>query len=112
MKKILKLKKIESNNNPKKNIRNKNNFFDKNSFYDIGSPHNTNEYLMNINSSSLWDDENGEDSIKLIPSAIINLRGEGNSELHYLDDNEMESTHEKTIEQNNKKRIERYIIKR
>ena len=110
MKKIMKLKKIESFAKPKKDLRKEKNLFDKNNIYDIGSPHNTNEYLMNINSSSFWNDEGSEDPIKIIPSAIINLKGETNSELYFFDDKETESTRENSIGQNNQKRLERYII--
>ena len=112
MKKIMKLKKIESNDNPKNKKFIKMNLFDKKNFYDynIGSPYNTNEYLMNINSTSFWNDEN---SIKIIPSVIIKLRGETNSELNIFEDKETESnTHENTIEQKNQKKIERNIIER
>ena len=108
--KIMKLKKIEDFSKPKKDLRKEKNLCDKNSLYDIGSPHNTNEYLMNINSSSFWNDEDSEDSIKIIPSAIINLKGETNSELFLFNDKEMESTRENTNGQNNQKRLERYII--
>ena len=113
MKKILNLKKIQSNYNPKNDLRQKN-LSDKKNFYDIGSPHNTNEYLMNINSSSFWNNEDDEDSIKIIPSAIINFRGETNYELIFFNDKEMEneSTHQNSVGQKNQKRLERYIMQR
>ena len=110
------MKKIESYYERKEDLRTnkflKKNLFGKNNTFDIGSPYNTNEYLMNINSSSFWNDENSEDSIKIIPSTIINLREEENTELNFFDDKEMESTHENSIEQNIQKRLGRFIIKR
>ena len=55
---------------------------------------------MNINSSTFWNDEDDEDSIKIIPSIIIKFRGEVNSELNFYNYKETESisTHENSIE--------------
>ena len=84
MKRILKFKKIKSSNNAKKNKKKKkikNKPFIKKCFLKIGSPHNTNDYLINEKSSPFCNDENDEDyedSINIIPCAFINIGEEKN----------------------------------
>ena len=79
MKRILKFKEIKSSNNAKKSKRKrtpKNKSFKKKCFLKIGSPHNTNDYLINENSSPFWNEENDEDSINIMPFTFIDFGGE------------------------------------
>ena len=88
MKRILKFKKIRSSKNTKKVRKkkaSKNKSFMKKYFLKIGSPHNTNDYLINENSSPFWNDENDEVSINIMPCDFINCRGEINSELDFVE---------------------------
>ena len=92
MKRILKFKKIRSSNNAKKVKKKKtakNKQLMKKFFLKIGSPHNTNDYLINENSSPFWNDENDEDSINITPYTFINIGGEVNTELDLLVDREI-----------------------
>ena len=91
MKRILKFKKIKSSNNAKKSKKKKtqkNKSFMKKYFLKIGSPHNTNDYLINENSSPFWNDENDEDSISTMPYNFIKFSQETNSELDLFADRE------------------------
>ena len=92
MKRILKFKKIKSSNTTnksKKKKSSKNKSFMKKCFLKIGSPHNTNDYLINENSSPFWNDENDEDSINIIPYNFKNSGGEKIPELDLLADREI-----------------------
>ena len=92
MKRILKFKKIKTSKNdikkPKKKKSTKNKPFLKKNFLKIGSPHNTNDYLINENSSPFWNDENEEDAINIMPCTFINVGGETNPELDLFFDRE------------------------
>ena len=84
MKRILKFRTIKSSNSAKKAKKKrtaKNKSFKKKHFLKIGSPHNTNDYLINENSSPFCNDENDEDSINAMPFTFINFGGEKNTEL-------------------------------
>ena len=93
MKRILKFKKIKSSKNDikkaKKKESTKNKPFLNKNFLKIGSPHNTNDYLINENSSPFLNDENDEDAINIIPCTFINVGDETNTELDLLIDREI-----------------------
>ena len=91
MKRILKFKKIKSSNNAKKAKKkksSKNKSIKKKSFLKIGSPHNTNDYLINENSSPFWNDENDEDPINIIPCTFINFEVENKYDIDLFTDSE------------------------
>ena len=104
MKKLLKLKnkktrksKIEKR---KRNLSKK--VISKKHFLQLDSPHNTNEYLMNVKSSPFWNDYE-EDSIEIVPSNIININNDINFEKFIIFDRSVEVTKEKTLKENNEK---------
>ena len=74
--------------NPKKKKTPKNKSFMKKCFLKNGSPHNTNDYLINENSSPFWNNENDEDSKNIMPCTFINFGREVNSELDLFADRE------------------------
>ena len=98
MKRKMKNKKITSSKNLKKDKRKKiylKKPFLLSHFLEIGSPHNTNEYLINFNSSSFWNDNN-EESLDIIPSTIIFLNDDSNEELNIFINRENDTTKENT----------------
>ncbi len=112
MKRILKLKKIGKSKKYKNNqkISKKVCALTKH-FEQFDSPHNTNEYLMNVNSSPFWNDDD-EDSIELIPSSSINFNSDTNFETNLFFDREIEITKEKTLKNNNEKEKTFQLIKK
>ena len=102
MKKVLKLKKIRNaKTKTKRTLRKKRNaIFWKKMFLQIESPHNTNDFLINFNSSPFWNsDEDNEDEIswEMIPSNPIKFKSDTNCELDTFGYKEEDSTDEKTI---------------
>ena len=92
MKRILKFKKIKPSNNAKKAKKkksSKNKSFMKKRFLKIGSPHNTNDYLINVNSSPFWNDENDEDPINIIPCTFISFEEENIFDIDLFADSEI-----------------------
>ena len=106
MKRILKLKKIKKSKKDKrsKKFRKKISIWRKH-FFQIDSPHNTNEYLINVNSSPFSNDD--EDSIEIIPSINTNLNNDFESD--FYSDRDFEVTKEKTI---NEKDISLQLIEK
>ena len=99
MKRIIKLKKIKKTKSTKITFRKKR--YSKRcsllrSIYQIGSPQNTNEYLINNCSSPFITDEEDEDSIEIKSSSLISFNDE-NSELDLFDCKDVEMTKEKSI---------------
>ena len=93
--------------------RNKRKPFLKNLFFDIGSPHNTNQYLINVNSSCFLNVYNEEDSIDIIPSSLIFLNDDSNKELKIFINRENDTTKENTdIFKDNKEQNEHEICKK
>ena len=115
MKRILKLKKIKNSKTAKKNINKKRKAkrICKKLFLQIDSPHNTNEYLMSVNSSPFYNDEDddNEDSF-IMPSHFIKLSNDTNSELDLFINRESEGTNEKTILMDDQKEQKKKIILR
>jgi hypothetical protein len=70
-------------------------------FKQIESPHNTNEYLIN-NQSSPFYIEDEEDSINIKPSSIILLEDDTNSELNIFNIKDSESTNDESMILNEK----------
>ena len=64
-------------------------------FFEIDSPHNTNDYLINVNSSRFLADNN-EDSIDIIPSSIIFINDDSNEELNLFSKSRNDITKENT----------------
>lgn len=105
MKKILKLKKIRNTKKKtKKGIRKKiSALFRKKNALQMESPHNTNDYLININSSPFWNfcDED-DNSWEMTPNNLIAIKCDTNCELDTFTYKEIESTDD-TIVLNSKK---------
>ena len=99
MKRILKLKKIKNTKTAKKYINKKRKAkrICKKLFLQIDSPHNTNEYLMSVNSSPFYNNEDEDEDSYIIPSPFIKLSNDTNSELDLFVNREAEATNEKTI---------------
>ena len=70
-------------------------------FKQIESPYNTNEYLIN-NQSSPFYIEDEEDSINIEPSSIILLEDDTNSELNLSNMKDSESTNDESMILNEK----------
>ena len=65
-------------------------------FLQIESPHNTNDFLINFNSSPFWNsDEDNEDEIIL--HTPMKFKCDTNSEIDTFTYKEIDSTDEKTI---------------
>ena len=82
-------------------------------FEQIESPHNTNEYLIN-NQSSPFFIEDEEDSINIKPNSIILLEDDSNSELYLFNLKDSESTNYESIlinekTENGKRLIAEYL---
>ena len=112
MKRILKLKKIKNTKHSKKYINrrmsNRVSFLKKRKLiFKIGSPNNTNEYLINEHSSPFNLYEEDEDSLNLIQSSLINI---SNGDEYSVLDYETISTIEKTIRSEERKE-QKNIIK-
>jgi len=107
MKKIMKLKRIFQKSNQckkrlsKKNISKKISFRKKWLIQQIESPHNTNEFLIN-NQSSPFYPEDDEDSITIRPSDIIRFEDDTNSEIDLFSIKGLESTNEESVILNEK----------
>ena len=116
MKRILKLKKIKSKRTRK--YINKKRMLNgvllwKKRFLQIDSPHNTNEYLINVNSAPFYDNEiDDEDSINIIPNSFIKISDDKNSELNLFFHGEIDSTNDKTIKRDNQEEEKRNKIQR
>ena len=98
MKRKMKNKKITSPKYSKKDKRKKiylRRPFLPSHFLEIGSPHNTNEYLINVNSSNFWNNNN-EESLDIIPSSLIFLNDDSNEELNIFINRENDTTKENT----------------
>jgi len=98
MKKIMKLKKIKKAKISKRAFRKKK-YNKRCSIYDnifeIGSPHNTNEYLINNGSTPFITGEEDEDSMEIKDSSLIYFNN-GNSEFDLFDCKDVEKTNEKS----------------
>ena len=114
MKRILKLKKIKSYKRPRKYINKKRILHRillwKKRFLQIDSPHNTNEYLININSAPFYNTEDDEDSINIIPNSFIKIHNDTNAELNLF--GESVSTNERTIKKDDQEEGQRKTIER
>ena len=98
MKKVLILKKIRNaKTKAKRALRKKRNtIFWKKMYLQIESPHNTNDFLINFNSSPFWNsDEDNEDEIIL--HTPMKFKCDTNSEIDTFTYKEIDSTDEKTI---------------
>ena len=98
MKRIIKLKKIRKAKHfkecfSKKRYRNRCYLYK--NIFQIGSPYNTNEYLINNCSSPFITDEDNEDSIEIKDSSLLYFN-DGNSELDLFDCKDEEMTNEKS----------------
>ena len=108
--KYKKIKIYKYSRKDKKKKKYKRKLFLKNHFFDIGSPHNTNQYLINVNSSCFLNDNNEEDSIDIIPSSLIFLNDDSNKELNIFINRENDTTQENTdIFEDNKEQNEHEI---
>ena len=115
MKRILKLKKIKKTNITKKYIsskrKTKRNW--RKMFSQINSPHNTNKYLISVNSSPFYNYEDDDEySINIIPSSFIKIPNDINSELEFFINRESEFTNEKTILMEKQKEQNKELIQR
>lgn len=103
----MKLKRIFQKSNQckkrlsKKNISKKISFRKKWLIQQIESPHNTNEFLIN-NQSSPFYPEDDEDSITIRPSDIIRFEDDTNSEIDLFSIKGLESTNEESVILNEK----------
>ena len=70
-------------------------------FQQIQSPHNTNDFLINNQSSAFYTNEE-EDSIFIKPSSIIQLEDDTNSELDFFNLKNLDSTNEESMALNEK----------
>ena len=89
-----KVTKYPKNIRKRKIINNKKPFLIKKFFY-LGSPFNTNDFLIDNNSSPFWIGEEDEDSITIAPSSPIYFFDDSNSEMN-LFTKKLESTKEIT----------------
>ena len=80
----------------KKNFSRKISLKKKYLFKQIESPYNTNEYLIN-NQSSPFYIEDEEDSINIKPSSLILLEDDSNSELNLFNIKDSESTNDESM---------------
>ena len=112
MKKILKLKRISQKSKKCKKCLSKKKYsrkmlLQKKIFLkQIESPHNTNDFLMN-NQSSPFFIEDDEDSYMIKPSYIISFEDDANSELDLFSIKELESTNEESMIVNEKSFVEK-----
>ena len=93
--KYKKIKIYKYSRKDKKKKKYKRKLFLKNHFFDIGSPHNTNQYLINVNSSCFLNGDNN-DSFVIIPSSLIFLNDDPNEELKIFNYRENDTTKENT----------------
>ena len=108
----MKLKKIRNaKTKTKRDLRKKRTaIFLKKMFLQIETPLNTNDFLINFNSSPFWNsDEDNEDEI--IPNNPIKFKCDTNCELDTFGNKEADSTDEKTIVLNCKNEQEKKTIK-
>ena len=99
MKKIIKLKKIsqKSKKYASKKKFYRNHLLQKKIFLkQIESPHNTNEFLMN-NQSSPFFPEDAEDSSIIEPCYIIPIEDDTNSEIDLFSIKDLDSTNEESM---------------
>ena len=89
-----KVTKYPKNIRKRKIINHKKSFLIKKFFY-LGSPFNTNDFLIDNNSSPFWIGEEDEDSITIAPSSPIYFFDDSNSEMN-LFTKKLESTKEIT----------------
>ena len=107
MKKIMKFKRILVKTRHKKkrfptNKLSRKNEFKKNYLYHmIESPHNTNEFLVNNQSSSFYSDDE-EESVNIPNSAVTQLEDDINAEINLFDLNDNETTNEESMILNEK----------
>lgn len=107
MKKVLKLRRILQKSKRSKKHLSKMSFsrkmeIKKKYFYlQIQSPHNTNDFLINNQSSAFYTDDD-EDSIFIKPSSIIQLEDDTNSELDFFNMKNLDSTIEESMALNEK----------
>lgn len=78
-------------------------------FEQIESPYNTNEYLIN-NQSSPFIIEDEEDSLNIKPSSIILLEDDTNSELYLFNIKDSESTNDESLIFNEKSENSKRLI--
>lgn len=107
MKKVIKLRRILQKSKRSKKYLSKKSFSRKMQlkkkylFQQIQSPHNTNDFLINNQSSAFYTDEE-EDSIFIKPSSIIQLEDDTNSELDFFNLKNLDSTNEESMALNEK----------
>lgn len=107
MKKVLKLRRILQKSKRSKKHLSKMSFsrkmeIKKKYFYlQIQSPHNTNDFLINNQSSAFYTDDE-EDSFFIKPSSIIQLEDDTNSELDFFNMKNLDSTIEESMALNEK----------
>ena len=111
MKKILKLKRISQKSKKCKKCLSKKKYsrkmlLQKKIFLkQIESPHNTNDFLMNNQSSPFLIED--DDSLMIKPSYIIAFEDDANSELDLFSIKELESTNEESMIVNEKSFVEK-----
>ena len=111
MKKILKLKRISQKSKKCKKCLSKKKYsrkmlLQKKIFLkQIESPHNTNDFLMNNQSSPFLIED--DDSLMIKPSYIIAFEDDANSELDLFSIKELESTNEESMMVNEKSFVEK-----
>ena len=114
MKRILKLRKIKNYIRPRKYINKKRILHGvllwKKHFFQIDSPHNTNEYLINVNSAPFYNNEDDEDSINIIPNSFIKFHNDTNVVLNLFGESDI--TNERAIKKDDQEEGQRKIIER
>ena len=78
-------------------------------YQQIESPHNTNEYLINNQSSPFFVDD-GEDSILIEPSSIIRIENENIYGIELFSSKDLDSTNEESMILNEKSEAEKEQI--
>ena len=115
MKKVKKFKRIIQKNNHIKKSNKKRMVSRKFSprknylYQQIESPHNTNEYLINNQSSPFFVDDD-EDSILIEPSSIIRIENENIYGIELFSSKDLDSTNEESMILNEKSEAEKEQI--
>ena len=78
-------------------------------YQQIESPHNTNEYLINNQSSPFFVDDD-EDSILIEPSSIIRIENENIYGIELFSSKDLDSTNEESMILNEKSEAEKEQI--
>ena len=107
MKKVMKLRRILQKSKGGKKHLSKKSFsrkmkLKKNFIYQlIQSPHNTNDFLINNQSSAFYTDDE-EESMFIQPNSIIHLEDEANTELDFFNMKNLDSTNDESMALNEK----------